>query len=63
MSNTNHVFVGLPALIKNAAASDPIVSAGDNHISGIGFFDAINGGTINRDDLGLNFRKWIHFLP
>ena len=57
MSNTNHVFVGLPALIKNAAASDPIVSAGDNHISGIGFFDAINGGTINRDDLGLNFRN------
>jgi len=57
MSNTNHVFVGLPALIKNAAASDPIVSAGDNHISGIGFFDAITGGTINRDDLGTNFRN------
>ena len=57
MSNTNHVFVGLPALIKNAAASDPIVSAGDNHISGIGFFDAITGGTTNRNDLGTNFRN------
>ncbi len=57
MSNPNHVFVGLPALIKNAAASDPIVSAGDNHISGIGFFDAITGGTVNRDDLGENFRN------
>lgn len=57
MSNPNHVFVGLPALIKNAAASDPIVSAGDNHISGIGFFDAITGGTVNRDNLGENFRN------
>lgn len=57
MSNSNHVFVGLPALIKNAAASDPIVSAGDNHVSGIGFFDSIAGGTVNRDDLGINFRN------
>lgn len=57
MSNPNHVFVGLPALIKNAAASDPIISAGDNHISGIGFFDAITGGTVNRDALGVNFRN------
>jgi len=57
MGNSNHVFVGLPALIKNAAASDPVVSAGDNHISGIGFFDAITGGTVNRDDLSINFRN------
>ena len=57
MSNSDHVFVGLPALIKNSAASDPIVSAGDNHISGIGFFDSISGGTTSRDDLGQNFRN------
>jgi hypothetical protein len=57
MSNSNHVFVGLPALIKNSAPGDPIVSVGDNHVSGIGFFDAITGGTVNRDDLGINFRN------
>jgi len=57
MSNSDHVFVGLPALIKNSAASDPIVSAGDNHVSGIGFFDSISGGTTSRDDLGQNFRN------